>query len=217
MNKLNHLKKSNVRKIGFFGGGFDPIHFGHLHLAIQLKEIYQLDEVLLCPAYCSPLKKKSPPKASPKDRLSMCQEIVEEIPGFSATSVEIDKESSYTVDTIGELKKDSQYQDADFYLMLSDDVLFHITKWKDALTLLSMTYPLIGRRVTPSRAFEQLPKKYALLLERGMTKTAVMEISSTSIRERLSQQLYCGHLVPKKVLDYITTHQLYGAIDATIR
>ena len=45
-----------MKKIGFFGGTFDPIHFGHINLALQLMEIHQLDEVIVCPAGRSPFK-----------------------------------------------------------------------------------------------------------------------------------------------------------------
>ncbi len=68
-----------LKKIGFFGGTFDPIHFGHLNLAINLLEKQRLDEILFSPANFSPEKTISPPLASKEARKEMTRIAIEEI------------------------------------------------------------------------------------------------------------------------------------------
>jgi nicotinate-nucleotide adenylyltransferase len=164
-------------KVGFFGGSFDPIHFGHIALAVQLMETHKLDEILFCPAFCSPFKLESPPVASPKQRLAMLK-LALELPQFKICSLEIDRGGpSYTIDTIRELGIKG------LHLLLSDEAAAHLGKWKESEELVRLAPPLIG------------PRK--------------IEISSTEIRNRLKKNLYCGHLVPAIVLDFIHKERIY--------
>lgn len=205
------MKKVNQQKIGFFGGGFDPIHFGHLNLAIQMQEKHQLDEIVLCPAHCSPLKKNDPPKASAEDRLDMCKLAIEDIAGFSLSKREIERGSSYTIDSIRQLQEEAKR--AQIFLILSDDALPSLMHWKEIYDLLAIARPLIGRRVREKKEIlQEMPKKLASLVEPGLTSTPLIEISSTEIRERIKKGAYCGHLIPQKILDYIHEHQVYGAV-----
>ncbi len=168
-----------MKTVGFFGGSFDPIHFGHIGLAVELMEKHKLDAVLFCPAYCSPFKKDEPPVASPLDRLEMLK-LALELPQFKISTLEIDRKgTSYTVDTLRALKKEG----INLKLLLSEESARHLNKWKEPEELLQIAPPLIGRRE--------------------------IQISSTEIRERLKKKLYCGHLVPAKTLDYIQKHRLY--------
>jgi nicotinate-nucleotide adenylyltransferase len=205
------LNNTNKKKIGFFGGGFDPIHFGHLHLAIDLMECHHLDEVIFCPASCSPLKKDNPPRESSEHRLNMCRLAIDSIPFFSLSDIEIERGSSYTIDSIKKLQENPQYNKAKLFLLLSDDALAHLDKWKEILSLLQIATPLIGRRKGDKDVLHQIPRKLSTLVEPGITQTAIIQISSTAIRDRLKKGLYCGHLLPEKVLDYIHKNQLYGA------
>jgi len=182
--------------IGFFGGSFDPIHFGHIHLALELSEKYQLDEVLFCPAFCSPFKSHFTPNASPDDRLAMVRLAIEEIPLFKVTSIELDRKGpSFTIDTLKALASEK----VQFRLLLSEESAAHLDQWKDYHELILLAPPLIGRR-----SKEDSPSQ-------GITQMKVLEISSTEVRQRLEKGLYCGHLVPAKVLAYIQLHGLYNA------
>lgn len=169
------------KRIGFFGGSFDPIHFGHLSLAIHLFENHQLDEVLFCPAFCSPFKTETPPIADGKHRLAMLKAVLSEIPHFKICTLELDRKGpSYTIDTIRSLKKEEE----SYHLLLSEETSAHFAEWKEAKELMHLAPPLTGPRE--------------------------MAVSSTLIRERLKKRLYCGHLVPAKALDYIQAHHLYS-------
>jgi nicotinate-nucleotide adenylyltransferase len=193
------LKKS----IGFFGGTFDPIHFGHIQLALQLLEIHHLDEVLFCPAFCSPSKLTAPPVASPKDRLAMLRLSLEEIPQFKISSLEIDRQGpSFTIDTLRILSE--KMKDVQWHLLLSKEAASDLDEWKDTAELIRLAPPLIGSRGPGSP------------LSKGITQTKVFEISSSDVRQRLKSHLYCGHLVPAPALKYIKAHRLYTESDSRI-
>ncbi len=189
-----------MKTIGFFGGTFDPIHVGHLFLALQLAEYHKLDQVLICPAFCSPFKKNHSPTASAKHRLEMVRLAVQEISCIQVLANEVEQEKiSYTIDTIRSLPF------ARYYLLLSEESAASFMDWKDADELARLAPPLIGCRKGAGALPPQLD-----YLKRGLTPTKSMEISSTEIRERLKNRLYCGHLVPAKALDYIERYQLYS-------
>jgi nicotinate-nucleotide adenylyltransferase len=169
-----------MKTIGFFGGSFDPIHFGHLHLAIQMLEKEGIDEVLFCPAYCSPFKMDLPPAASGKDRFKMIQLAIADVPAFRVTPIEIELPgASFTVDTLSKLREPN----VSYRLILSHEIAAHFHGWKDPEKIRKLASPVVGTRT--------------------------LAISSTDIRERLKKKLYCGHLVPKEALDYIAKHGLY--------
>lgn len=194
-----------IKKIGFFGGTFDPIHFGHLFLALQLAEKAKLDEVWVCPAFCSPFKNNCPSQASALHRLEMVRLAVTDIPGFKVLSLEVDLQKiSYTIDTIQALPP------AEYRLLLSEESASTFLKWKNADLLAHLAPPLIGCRSSfQVTEFQEYAWKENSFLQKGMTATRRMEISSTEIRGRLKNKQYCGHLVPAKALDYIEHHQLY--------
>jgi nicotinate-nucleotide adenylyltransferase len=192
------------KKIGFFGGTFDPIHFGHIHLALQMLEIHHLECVLFCPAFQSPLKADRLPQVSAEHRLNMVKLAIEPIKNFLLLDYEVEsKKNSYTIDTIRYLKKEGK----DVRLILGEDSLADLASWKEVQELLSQAPPFIGSRLVsmPSSIPSFLQEK----IKPGITKIPVLEISSTDIRERLRKRLYCGHLLPAKVLDYIYENGLY--------
>jgi len=195
-----------MKKIGFFGGTFDPVHFGHINLALQLFESHGLDEVLFCPVARSPFKEEMPPAASPNDRAAMTQLAIEDIGFFRLSRIELERPGlSYTIDTLRALH--SVYRNDRLYLLLSEDSLrcFHL--WKECEEIVKLAQPLVGSR---GQAEEKIPASpVSKALRKGLTPTSRLEISSTQIRERLKNGLYCDHLVPLKVLDYIEKHHLY--------
>jgi nicotinate-nucleotide adenylyltransferase len=195
-------------KVGFFGGTFDPIHFGHLNLAIELMERYHLDEVVFCPAAVSPLKEKTPPRVAAKHRKKMVALAIEPITRFSLLTEEVDREGpSFTFDTLSILKKQRKDVKA-WHLILGEDTLQDFSLWKKAEELVSLAPPLVGSRTGAIR--EDLPLFLKNGLRGGVVKIPLIDVSSTVIRNRLEQGLYCGHLIPAKVLDYIYQNQLYS-------
>jgi len=181
-----------LKKIGIFGGSFDPIHFGHLNLAIQMLEKAELDEILFCPALYSPFKEHHRPVASPEHRLAMLKLIL--TPFFRVTSIELDRPGpSFTIDTLRALASEKgQYR-----LLLSEESAASFQKWKDATEIIQLAPPLVGSR--SGRGQSLFPA----------LQTPLFDISSTEVRRRLQKKLYCKHLVPSIVLDYIMEFGLY--------
>ena len=141
---------------GFFGGSFDPIHFGHISLAIHLLETHKLEEILFCPAFCSPFKTSFPPKASPEHRLAMLRLALDH-PQFKITPIEIDRKGpSYTIDTIRSLKQSG------LRLILSDEAAVGLDQWKETQELIRLAPPLIGPRnidISSTEVRERLKKR----------------------------------------------------------
>jgi nicotinate-nucleotide adenylyltransferase len=195
-----------TKKIGFFGGTFDPPHFGHLHLAIEMMEIHRLDEVWFCPAFRSPHKAHQE-CAAPQHRIAMVEKAISGVPAFKLQDCEAKQAGvSYTIDTLKKLATPH----AIFHLILGEDSLEGFSSWKEAEALLALAPPLIGSRID---RFEHLIKNLHPSLRhsviKGFTSIPLVEISSTLIRRRLIDKKYCGHLLPGKVLDYIHQNQLY--------
>ncbi|MGE0198732.1 MAG: nicotinate (nicotinamide) nucleotide adenylyltransferase [Simkaniaceae bacterium] len=195
-----------MKKIGFFGGSFDPIHMGHLNLAIQLLEKKGLDQILFCPALLSPTKQDHPPHVSPEHRMNMLRLSLEDVPGCEPYEAELMRPPpSYTIDTIKRLQGNK------IYLILAEDAAYGLDQWKDSEELLDLAPPLIGTRFGfDNEKLNRLPEKIKLKVQEGMCQISAMDISSTHVRERLKKRLYCGHLLQGKVLDYIHQNGLYS-------
>ena len=205
----NHLKK-----VGFYGGTFDPIHFGHLNLAITLFEEHNLDQVFFCPAAVSPEKVIRLPFSTKEHRREMTQLAIEDIEPFFLIDYELEKEGpSYTIETIRSLIQN--YTDMQFFLLLGEDTLAGFSKWKEVDQLVELAPPLIGTRPpkesggTFENMLSDLPSHLQEIIRKGVTPIAPMEISSTALRGRLMQKKYCGHLIPTKIIDYIKRYNLY--------
>lgn len=193
-------------RVGLFGGTFDPIHNGHLHLALSLQKAHHLDQILFCPANYSPGKENKRPVADREERKKMVSLALEPFPSFSVLEVELNREGpSYTIDTVRELKKERP--EDEFFLILGEDILSDLPHWKEPLRLLELAPPLVGTRngSQPPRLPEEIQKK----ILPGMTPIAPMEISSTQIRKNFAQGKDCHPFIPPKVLDYIRAERVY--------
>lgn len=194
------------KKIGLLGGTFDPIHFGHIHLGISLQEAHNLDKILICPAYSSPLKTDYP--QAPEDRLAMVKLALEDLPSWEILDWEIQRKvPSYTIDTVRHLFKTKfNHSHDELFLLLGEDLLPGLPKWKEVDALLELATPLIGCRRSQRNTFNN---PLAEKISNDITFLNVLEISASDIRSRLKKGLYCKHLMPEKVLAYIKEHRLY--------
>lgn len=201
--------KGNGKRIGLYGGTFDPIHFGHLNLAVELMERHQLDLVYFSPAYLSPHKMDQHPISS-KHRLKMVELAIADYDQFQLLDVEIDRQGpSYTIDTIHYLR--FRHQEDKLFLLLGNDAIPTFHKWHRVEEIVAEAEIVIGNRVTLTPSFPtEAPRRVREALAHGLTLTSMVEISATRLRERLSQKLICQHLLPKIVLDYIYTNHLYS-------
>lgn len=191
--------------IGFYGGTFNPIHFGHLNLALEIMEREGLDEVWFCPTQRNPLRLDDSLVAA-EHRLKMVELAISEIPQFSLLDMECRRQGpSYTIDTLREL---TALHHEHFRLILGSDSLVTFHRWRSPEEIIRLAHPLVGQRSAQVPEAQGRTDIVAALQE-GWVPIPVMEISASAIRERLRQKRYCGHLVPAKVLDYIRLHHLY--------
>lgn len=193
-----------MKKIGFFGGTFDPIHIGHINVGVRVLEAGLVDQILFSPARISPTKGEEPPVAPCNHRLNMLQLALEDVPGCDPYDEEIKKEGpSYTIDALKGIK-------GEIRLIVAEDAAYGFDAWKEIDTLLEMAPPIVAVRHGFDREkLNRLSDKIKLKVEEGMIKIPAMDVSSTDIRERLKKRLYCGHLLSGKVLDYIHQNTLY--------
>lgn len=190
-----------------YGGTFDPIHFGHMNLAIDLMEAHSLKEIWLCPALLNPLKPSS--HSSFFHRLNMLKLIVEEMPQWKVIDIEGKRSApSYTIDTIEELLRSSHL--SPLSLLLGDDSVEDFFRWHRAKEIVELVPLFVGRRklVSPLKSLKGDPEIIRAIRD-GWTDTHIVDISSTEIRKRIKEGKWCGHLVPSKILKYIEKNQLY--------
>src|SRR5689334_8786356 len=172
------------KRIGLLGGSFDPMHFGHLNMAIAFRETHKLDEVLFCPTYISPFKSDTPPLCSGKHRLAMVACGINGIEGFSVLNWEVVREGpSYAIDTVKRLKE--QEAAAELFLLLGEDQLPHLHQWKSVEELFFLCRPLVASRENKVTTLSHLSGSLQSLIAKGRTGIPLMDISSTVIRERL--------------------------------
>lgn len=202
------------RRIGIFGGSFDPVHQGHLLIAEQFAEDMELDRVKFIPAKVSPFKLGYTP-TSDKHRLEMLRLAVGSNPRFEVDALELDRGGvSYTIDTVNALR--GVEPDAEYYMLIGADSLKDFKKWKSPEELLVSVSLVVARRggEAPPQWSELSGLASREVLE-GIQKRALdlpaMELSSTDIRRRVAQRRSIRYLVPSSVEVYIHSHGLYGA------
>ena len=161
------------------------------------------------PSLCNPHKVEGE-AVEAKYRLAMVEKAVEDIEGFSVLDLEVKRGgSSFTAETLEELIQ--LEPNRQFSLILGDESVSSLPRWHRIDEIIEWVPLLIGRRQLDFDGGECLrhPKLWEAVTS-GMTPTSLMEISATSIRERLKEGLYSGHLLPAKVLDYIAELGLYS-------
>lgn len=205
-------KENEKDRIGIYGGSFDPIHFAHISLAVELMESCKLKEVWFCPNKISPHKLQTPPTPE-EHRLNMLRLALSNIPEFKILNWELKRKApSYTIDTLKSLlgREKLSSSPRQFYLILGEDTLSNFEHWHKAEEIIRIIPLLIGKRFGYTKEKRSNNPKIHAAIEKGLKETSVMEISSTTIRKRLRNNLYCTHLIPEKVLDYIFQNQLYS-------
>jgi nicotinate-nucleotide adenylyltransferase len=200
------------RRIGIYGGSFDPIHVGHLLVAETCREQLGLDEVRLIPAHVSPFKVDQYPSED-KQRLEMLQLAVAGQESFVLDSREVERGGvSYTVETLRELHR--ELPDAELFLLMGADSLVDFLKWKEPEEICRLAWiVVVGRGGHTNIAWHILegllePEKFQQTLSMKLVMPLI-EISSTELRERAAAGRSLRFRMPRAVEQYIKTHQLY--------
>ena len=196
--------------IGILGGTFDPIHIGHLILAVEARVQLRLDEVLFVPAG-QPWLKVERNITPPFHRVEMVRRAIASNPYFKLCTLEVERPGpSYTVDTLMALR-DMQGAEANFFFILGRDTLADLPLWKEPNKLIQICRLVVASRISPSIDLHSLeasiPGIKNNIIQLDMP---VIEISSSAIRQRLVQGLSIRYLVPDEVEKYIVEQKLYG-------
>lgn len=196
-------------KLGIMGGTFNPIHIGHLVCAEEAVSQYGLDRIIFMPTGLPPHKEVAGGTGS-EDRYLMTVIAVASNPRFQVSRIEIDKQKlCYTVDTIRQLKQ--EIPDADLFFITGADAVLEILDWKDPEELLEMATLIAATRPGyPLDRLSDITERFT----RG-DRVKVMEIpaigvSSSLIRQRVSQGSSIRYLVPAGVEQYIAKEGLYS-------
>jgi len=191
-------------KIGLFGGTFDPIHIGHLIIAEWIYEELQLEKIIFIPAG-DPPHKQSKYISSVKHRLEMVRLAIEDNSKFDISEFEAEKiGKSYSVETLKEFSEVYKSQ-ATLFWIIGSDSLIDLPNWFQP----DKIYELSTVVVYPRMDFE-VEKASRHLREKSLIVAAPqIEISSTEIRNRVSNGPTIRYLVPSKVEEYICTNGLY--------
>jgi nicotinate-nucleotide adenylyltransferase len=183
-----------LKKIGIYGGTFDPIHHGHLILARDAREKLGLEKLIFVPARIAPHKRA--PFASAEMRLSMLQAAVEGEPGLAVEDCEIRRPPpSYTIDTIEEIRR--REPDAEIYCIIGEDNLAGLERWREIDRLHKMV-----RFVVLDRTGGEASHRYPIIARK-------IDISATDIRKRVASGRSIRYLVPPRVEEIIRRNNLY--------
>lgn len=192
-------------KVGIMGGTFDPIHLGHLIAAERAREGMQLDEIWFIPVHTPPHKDQAP-GAGVGQRWDMVCEAVKHCPHFRPVDIELKREGpSYTIETAIELGK--KYPNIDFYYIIGADMVQYLPKWHKIDQLLQCVSFIGLKRAGYNIEWDQLSE--TIRSKVSMVTMPLIDISSTEIRERRSQNQTIRFLVPEKVYYYIEENRLY--------
>ncbi len=221
--KGNKGKEVKGRRLGLFGGTFNPIHIGHLRGAEEIRESFQLDEVIFIPAAIPPHKGIGE-VIDARHRMEMVRLAIQNNPFFSASEVEILRPGkSYSIDTI---KYYRETNSDDIYFILGRDGFIEIDTWKDFKTLFSlcnfivMTRPGFEKANLFSKLPEALTSDFHYNQEIGawthfsgfylyFKEITFLDISSTKVRELIEKGESVRYLIPSQVEEYIRQNNLY--------
>lgn len=212
-------------KIGLFGGTFDPIHWGHLRSAEEVREAFSLDRIFFIPA-ANPPHKKRRPQVSARDRLEMVRLAIAENPGFALSTVEITRPGkSYSVDTLRHFVRKYPSKNS-LYFILGLDAFREIGSWKEFEKIFPLCHMIVTSRpgcrdslslsdmpVAVRRLFCYDPHKKIYRHKSGtkllFLRLTDMAISASGIRNRLMKRRSVRYLIPLEVEKYIKKKGLY--------
>ncbi|MBK1692877.1 nicotinate-nucleotide adenylyltransferase [Ectothiorhodospira mobilis] len=205
--------------IGILGGTFDPIHFGHLRPALEVKEHLGLDEVRFIPCGTPPHRRR--PVAAVAHRAAMVERAVEGQPGFRMDPRELHREGpSYTVDTLQDLRAEVG-QEVPLCLMLGMDAFAGLSSWHRWQEIGSLAHIVVShrpgspashdlgdwmedRRTHDPEHLRRAPAGRLLFMP-----VTQLDISATAIRSTVARGRSPQFLLPRRVAEYIEHAGLY--------
>jgi nicotinate-nucleotide adenylyltransferase len=195
------------RRLGIFGGTFDPLHMGHLAVAQDVLETLELDRVLFVPAGIPP-HKPGEDMTPGSFRLRMIRAAIEDDPRFEALELELRREGpSWTVDTVRELRE--RWSDAELFLIMGTDQWAGFGGWREPREIARLANLVVmsregenPRALDPGFTDGEAP---------AFTEVPVVrfDVSSSGIRRRIREGRSVRYLVPEPVLGIIKAGKMY--------
>ena len=197
------------KRVGIFGGTFDPIHMGHLIVAETIMDEFHLDKVVFIPAAVPPHKLDR--QISPaKHRYMMTMLATCSNPRFQVSDMEMHRQGpSYSRDTLAQLLEEHG-SDTEFYFIVGADSVENLHTWNRIDELLTMCHFIGASRPGCMPDMEKIAQRFGPLAEKiHCLETPELEISSTEIRHRVGQKRTIRYIVPETVEQYIYKEKLY--------
>ena len=187
-------------RIAIFGGSFNPVHFGHLFLAEEVRMSMEYDRIFFVPVNI-PSHKIGSTLAPAEHRVAMVRRAVDQYREFVVDECEIRRGGvSFTVDTVRELMQSIPLRTRPG-LVIGDDLVSEYHTWKAAADLAEMVDLIVARRTATEHSQFTYPHVYL--------DNLLFPISSSEIRSRLQTGRAVRFLLPDTVLDYIREHGIY--------
>lgn len=212
-------------RVGLFGGTFNPVHWGHLRAAEEIREMFDLTQVIFIPTNISPHKESK--EIIPADhRLKMLGLALDGNPYFFTSDVELKRPGkSYSIETISHFKN-TFGEELNLFFILGIDVFLEITSWKNYQGLFSLCNFIVMSRpryeinelqqVIPTQIkkdFRYQPEEKRFIHNSHVsiyfTEITPIDISSHSIRMLIKEEHSIKYLLPEEVENYVKEHKLY--------
>jgi nicotinate-nucleotide adenylyltransferase len=194
------------RRVGLFGGTFDPVHSAHVALARAALHAFDLDEVRWIPTG-QPWQKLLPGGWTITDavhREAMVRLAIEGEPRFKLSRIEIERSGpSYTLDTVQALV--AAEPNTEWVLIIGQDQYAGLHTWRDWPVLLGLVTLAVANRPGPVRQPDPEVQRFA----HKAVPLPMLDISSTAIRDDVAAAQDITRLVPPAVARYIESHGLY--------
>ena len=212
--------------IGLFGGAFDPVHFGHLRLATELREAFGLERVVFLPTG-QPWQRGRATFASGEARIAMLELATAQEPAFVVDAREVRRPGpTYSIDTLAELRAEAG-PDVPLVFLLGTDAFAKLDTWHRWESLFDFAHFAVAVRADDDAWQARGPESMPATVRARMTTEldeilthpagAIMTfamtpvaISSTAIRAKVGSRASVRYLTPDPVARYIQSHSLYG-------
>ncbi len=203
---------ARVRRLGIFGGSFDPPHTGHLFAARRAQAAQALDHVLFVPA-ARPPHKPERVLAPAADRLALLRLLLQGEPGVSIWTGELERGGpSYSIDTLRALRR-ALGPEPELFWILGSDNLPGLAGWREAEALLAEVQPVIvyrrGEALDPA-FLSRLSPGARERVRRGFLPGEPWDASASELRERLSRGELDDARLPPKLREYIRAKGIYA-------
>jgi nicotinate-nucleotide adenylyltransferase len=198
------------KRIGIFGGTFDPVHNGHLHIAREVRQALDLDRIIWVPAGRPP-HKRGQIVSDDQDRVAMLELALADMPRDAISTIELDRPGpSYTADTLEQLRR--KLAPAELVFIMGEDSLRDFPTWKDPRRILAAAELAVAGRPGIETDIDDLVEQLPVLKNRvTLVSMEELPVSSSEIRRRVGVGEAIDDLAPAAVAEYIEREDLYRA------